>query len=313
MPISSEFVMTYRILVPLDGSDLADGALPLATALVEKSQGALAVTRVHLPSVPIGSVGDLGLPLYDPAWDETLRQAAEEALHKSAAQVQAKFGIAATATLRSGSNIGAEIEAAAEEFRADLIAMTTHGHGGQSLAWIGSVADAVVRTTHRPVLVIPDRAVSRGTSMRRILVPHDGSTPSETALVAATGLAKLCRASIALVRVVAPPVIGDVLTALSSEALDRFGVDEIAAEAKEELDRRAEMLRAEGLTVTATVLINANPARAILEHLNECDPDLIAMGTHGRGFSRLFVGSVADKVLRGSGRAVLLQRPPAVA
>lgn len=303
--------MTYRILVPLDGSDLADGALPMAAAIVSKSQGALAVVRVHLPSVPIGSVGDLGLPLYDPAWDEALKETAQKAVTAAHTQIKAKWGLDAVATLRSGTDIGREIESAAEEFRADLIVMTTHGHGGQSLAWIGSVADGVVRTTHRPVLIIPDRAVSRGTTVRKILVPHDGSEPAETALRAATGLAKLCNAAIALVRVVAPPVIGDVLTALSSEALDRFGVDEMAAEAKRELDRRAEQLRADGLTATAIVLVNANPARAILEHLTECDPDLIAMGTHGRGLSRLFVGSVADKVLRGSGRAVLLQRPPA--
>ena len=303
--------MTYRILVPLDGSDLADGALPMAAAIVDKSKGALAVVRVHLPTVPIGSVGDLGLPLYDPAWDEALKQGAQKALLTAQAQIKSKWGLETTGALRSGSDIGREIEAAAEEFKADVIVMTTHGHGGQSLAWIGSVADGVVRTTRRPVLIIPDRAVSRGTAVRKILVPHDGSEPAETALETAVGFAHLCHAAIALVRVVAPPVIGDVLTALSSEALDRFGVDEMAAEAKRELDRRAERLRAAGVTATATVLVNANPARAILEHLTESDPDLIAMGTHGRGLSRLCVGSVADKVLRGSGRAVLLQRPPA--
>ncbi len=301
--------MTYRIIVPLDGSDLADGALPMAAALTERAKGALAVVRVHIPSVPIGSVGDLGLPLYDPAWDEALRTSAEEGLAKAVGVIKDQWGLAAEPILRAGSNIGGEIEAAAEAFQADLIAMTTHGHGGQSLAWIGSVADSVVRTTHRPVLVIPDRAVSRGTAVRRILVPHDGSEPVETVLKAAVVLAKLCGASISLVRVVPPPFIGDVLTALSSDALDRFGVDTLAGEAKEDLDRRAEMLRAEGLTVTSTVLVNANPARAILEHLTDCDPDMIAMGTHGRGLSRLFVGSVADKVMRGSGRAVLLQRP----
>jgi nucleotide-binding universal stress UspA family protein len=302
--------MSYRILVPLDGSDLASGAVPMAAALTDRTDGELALTRVHLPSVPIGSVGDLGVPLYDPAWDNALRGTADEELTAAAQRVMTEYGIRATTSLRTGMNIAAEIEAAAEEFRADLIAMTTHGHGGQSLAWIGSVADAVVRTTHRPVLIIPDRAVARGTEVRRILVPHDGSEPAETALQSAIRFATLHGASLHLVRVIAPPIMGDVLTALSSEALDRFGVDQLAAEAKDELDAKAAELRTRVATVTATVLVNANPARAILEHLSEADPDLIAMGTHGRGFSRLFVGSVADKVLRGSGRAVLLQRPP---
>jgi nucleotide-binding universal stress UspA family protein len=301
--------MAYRILVPLDGSTLASGALPMALALADRTDGEIALVRVHIPSVPVGSVGDLGVPLYDPAWDAALRTAAEEELAAAAAQLRDEHGLVPTTYARVGMNIAAEIEAAAEEFRADLIAMTTHGHGGQSLAWIGSVADAVVRTTHRPVLVIPDRAVSRGTSIRRIMVPHDGSDNAETALQAAIGMATLHGASICLVRVIAPPLVGDVLTALSSEALDRFGVDALATEAKTALDQLADQVRQRVATVTSTVLVNANPARALLEHLNAADPDLIAMGTHGRGLSRLFVGSVADKVLRGSGRAVLLQRP----
>jgi nucleotide-binding universal stress UspA family protein len=303
--------MSYRILVPLDGSTLADGALPMALALADRTDGEIALVRVHIPSVPVGSVGDLGVPLYDPAWDAALRATAEEELATVSARLRDEHGMVPHSTLRTGMNIAAEIEAEAEAVKADLIAMTTHGHGGQSLAWMGSVADAVVRTTRRPVLVIPDRAVSRGTALRRIMVPHDGSETSAAALEAAVAMAALHGASICLVRVIAPPIVGDVLTALSSEALDRFGVDALAADAKAELDALAAELRQRVPQVTATVLVNANPARALLEHLTEADPDLIAMGTHGRGLSRLFVGSVADKVMRGSGRAVLLQRPAA--
>ncbi len=302
--------MSLRILVPLDGSTLAEGAVPMAAAIADRADGELALVRVHVPSIPIGAIGDLGVPLYDPSWDAALRGTAEHDLRTAAARTLSEYGMQATTYLRSGLNIAAEIEAAAEAFGADLIAMTTHGHGGQSLAWIGSIADAVVRTTHRPVLITPDRAVARGTAIRRIMVPHDGSEPSDTALRSAIRLATLHGASIALVRVIAPPIVGDVLTALSSEALDRFGVDTIAAEAKEELDATAEEVRRHVPTVTATVLVHANAARALLEHAGETDPDLIAMGTHGRGVSRLFVGSVADKVLRGSGRIVLVQRSP---
>ncbi len=302
--------MSFRILVPLDGSSLAEGAVPLAVAIADRADGELGLVRVHVPSIPIGAVGDLGVPLYDPAWDAALHGSAESDLRSAAVRVLNDHGMPAATYLRTGLNIAAEIEHAAEEFRADLIAMTTHGHGGQSLAWIGSIADAVVRTTHRPVLITPDRAVSRGTSIRRILVPHDGSEPSDTALHTAIRLATLHGASIALVRVIAPPIVGDVLTALSSEALDRFGLDAITVEAKAELDATAAAVRAHVPTVTATVLVHANPARALLEHAGETDPDLIAMGTHGRGVSRLFVGSVADKVLRGSGRTVLVQRAP---
>ncbi len=122
-------------------------------------------------------------------------------------------------------------------------------------------------------------------------------------------IARLYGAALALVRVVAPPLIGDALTAMSSEGLDRFGVDLFAEAAKEDLDESARRLRATGLTVESTVIVHANPARALLQHIAQTAPDLIAMGTHGRGLSRLFVGSVMDKVLRGSGHPTLIRRP----
>ena len=58
------------------------------------------------------------------------------------------------------------------------------------------------------------------------------------------------------------------------------------------------------------VVVEAGVARAILDFANRHRIDLIAMSTHGRGASRLIVGSIADKVLRGSALPILLRRPP---
>jgi nucleotide-binding universal stress UspA family protein len=63
------------------------------------------------------------------------------------------------------------------------------------------------------------------------------------------------------------------------------------------------------VSVEAVVLIDAHPARALLDHVRSTGADLIVMSTHGRGLSRLFVGSVADKVLRGSNCPTLIRRP----
>ena len=61
------------------------------------------------------------------------------------------------------------------------------------------------------------------------------------------------------------------------------------------------------------VVVDDHPANALLRCVSTYKTDLIAMATHGRGASRLVVGSVADKVLRGAGRPVLLVRPQRVA
>ena len=64
-----------------------------------------------------------------------------------------------------------------------------------------------------------------------------------------------------------------------------------------------------GLVVDARVVVAEHAAQAIVDHAVACDADVIAMSTHGRGASRLLLGSIADKVLRSSRVPVLLYRP----
>ncbi|MDA1080146.1 MAG: universal stress protein [Gemmatimonadetes bacterium] len=123
-------------------------------------------------------------------------------------------------------------------------------------------------------------------------------------------LATAAESTVDLYRVVAPPWVGDALTAVQSGHVDRFGIDAAADLAKTELDRIAEELRFAGLHVTVCVEVATSPTRAILDRITTTKPDLIAMATHGRGLSRLFMASVADKVLRAGGRPVYCWRPP---
>ena len=303
--------MTYRILVPLDGSALAEGAIPMAIDLARRSKGSLRFVRVHTPVMPIATVGDLAVPFYDPAWDDQLRKIAHDYLQATAAKAERELGHPVTTKVRDGSHIPDEIEREAGEFSANLILMTTHGHGGSALAWLGSIADGVVRSTHRLVLVVPERATAQPFTMRSLLIALDGTESSASVVAPAADLARLFGATIKLVRVVEPPIVGDVLTAVTSETLDRFGIDRVADAAKADIDAVAAPLRQQGLQVDTTVIVHPNPARALIEHVSQAGADLVAMGTHGRGVSRLFVGSVADKVLRGSGRPSLIRHPVA--
>ena len=84
--------------------------------------------------------------------------------------------------------------------------------------------------------------------------------------------------------------------------------DEIRTEAQDYLIRVAAPLRQRGLTVRACVEAEDTPARAILRHAESAD--MVALATHGyRGLSRLFLGSVADKVIRNAQVPVLVVKP----
>lgn len=64
-----------------------------------------------------------------------------------------------------------------------------------------------------------------------------------------------------------------------------------------------------GVKARAVVRVELSPVKALLAHVEETEPDLLALATQGRGVSRLFVGSVADKLIRGAKRPVLVLRP----
>lgn len=133
--------MYERILVPLDGSDLARAILP----------------RVQAMAAPLGSevvllqvLGESGVL---PKTAAKERREAEKHL-KAAAQELLDAGVNARYTIRHGSDSAAEIVDYAEVNDVDLIAMSTHGRSGISRWVLGSVASKVLRGTSKPILVI---------------------------------------------------------------------------------------------------------------------------------------------------------------
>jgi len=141
-------------------------------------------------------------------------------------------------------------------------------------------------------------------------VPLDGSETAAMILPVVQDLAIASDAIVDLYRVVSPPWVGDAINALQGGNVDSFGLDPAADQAKHELERAAQELIYHGVRATSTIEVATNATRAILERIALTDPDMLALTTHGRGLSRLFMGSVADKVLRAGGRPALCWRPP---
>jgi nucleotide-binding universal stress UspA family protein len=312
----------YRtIIVPLDGSPLAEQALPAATMLASRGGAKVALIRVHnsYPLEPLAAA--LEAP-NDARWNEILRADENEYLARIALRIETEVGrVVSTALLDGGIMEG--ICAFVGTVPAPLIVMSTHGLSGFSRMWLGSVADGVVRHTTAPVLLIrgdeksPPQPEDRTQGFQNIVVPVDGSPFAEQVLEHAVELAHITHARVLLLEIVRPlrpPIYASVPEypmQLTPEEFIEQTTQELVARAEGYVSKLAARLRAAHapLDIRAEVRTANEAAGVIIETAKRRGADLIAMATHGRGVSRLVVGSVADKVLRGGPGALLLIRP----
>lgn len=298
----------HAILLPLDGSALAESARPLATSLAARTGAILILAAVYDPrGAVLGVLGGMGERRWDMEAKATLRGALAAAQARVAQQAPT---LATEVAVLDGVPADA-LAAYAATTGVDLIVLTTHGLGGVSRLWLGSVTDALVRQTRIPVLVVHASARGANTpngadAIHRVLVPLDANVESEAVLQTAITVAGTVGVRYTLLRVAAP-----LHPALESYAFDaEIERDIIAQQARAQraLDEIAVRLRERGVDVTTAVRLDNQPARAILAFATESEADLIAIATHGLGrLSRFLLGSVADKVLRGATMPVLVQ------
>jgi nucleotide-binding universal stress UspA family protein len=195
--------------------------------------------------------------------------------------------------------------------------MTTNAHGPMSRFWLGSVTDALVRTASVPLLLLhPSEkppAVGLAPPFQHMMILLDGSELAEQVLEPALRLGRLTDARYTLLRVVKP--IATFSSNLGWPSMSETG-DELTRKARDEaqayLDGVAQRLRGQGLSVETRTVIDGHPVEAILEQTREADVIGLATRGHG-GIRRLLLGSVADKVLRGSTTPMLVCRPQAEA
>jgi nucleotide-binding universal stress UspA family protein len=196
----------------------------------------------------------------------------------------------------------------AQAQRVGLVIMTTHGHGAVNRFWLGSVADHILRRVHVPVLLLRPTQGTPHTEFRRIVVALDGSSEGERPLEPALALGSLTRDALhTLVQVVEPPV--SLITRLAmSPARERPHWREQQENcARSYLERVATRLRSRGVSVATEMIPARGVGEQILGFAQRSGADLIVVGTHAaRGMERLLLGSVADKVIRGSTQPVLV-------
>jgi nucleotide-binding universal stress UspA family protein len=297
--------MLRTLIVPLDGSELAERALPYAVRLASAGGGRLVLVRAALGPPPSGL-----------DWERQQTAAVEEAelyIADVARKIATRVPVATSVPYGHAAQ---EILETVKQFDADGIVMATHGRTGPSHLVYGSVAEAVLAHGAVPVFLVHGRpgeaaAAPFDPPSARILVPLDGSSFSEGALPVAVEMLGIA-GELVLVNVVAPPdhverdESGRVRAYLDQQE------DAVKHEALDYLHTVSHELRTlnPDLHVTSDVRIG-NPAEGIVITEVERSVDLVVMATHARtGLPRAFLGSVAGAVVR-TGHAPVLLVPPA--
>jgi nucleotide-binding universal stress UspA family protein len=298
--------LLHSILVPLDGSAMAEQAIGPAAALARAAKARIRLVLVH-QSLPAPTTREQS-KLYV-SMELATRRAAREYLKVQVDRLRRQGCPSLTKVVLSGQPGEALVEHA-QEWGASLIVMCTHGRGPIMRAWLGSVADHVVRHAGIPVLLMRPSENGAPAAIEpggQVLVPLDGSPFGEAALEPAKAIARLIGADLRLMEVVRP-----VPSALAEPTLFTDGFDEHLAElrrvqAEEYLDHTVDRLRTNGLRVRSEVVLSQSMAGTILDVAASVNVRMVAMATHGRsGLNRLLLGGVADKVVRGANCPVLV-------
>jgi len=296
--------MYGRILVAVDGSEISRLALGEAVKLAGMLNAKLCIAH-GIDAVTANAYKSADRDQFLATHIETGR-----AILQKAAAVAQDAGIQWEERLLEIDTIGRSrlpeaIVRDAEAWAADLILVGTHGRRGVSHLLLGSVAEGIVHIAPKPVLVVPNKAVS-GTagpekSYENLLVAVDGTETSEPALQEAIRFAQLLKLTLRVVHVVnASEQDAAAAGAHPRRAEDILG----AAQAK----AREAGISAETRTLEASRQASAI-AEAVTADATTWPAQLIVLGTHGRrGLDRLRLGSVAEAILRLAPAPVLLFR-----
>lgn len=294
--------MFRHLLAPLDGSELAEAALPAAVHLARSLGARLTLLHVLERDAP----GEVHGQRHITNEKEGLRY-----LQETAEKLPPGLTVDLHVHPNPEHNVPRSIVEHAAELGVDLVLISTHGRSNLRRWLFGSIAQQVIALGDTPVLVIYPSEIPQGQGFgcRRILVPLDGNPEHEGGLRIAVGLAEACGAALHLLMVVPTrdTLSGEgSASALLLPATTAALLEMSRQTAAEYLRQQAATARAAGITVTIEVQ-RGEPAGAIAEAAKVSHADLIVMATHGKTHTDAFwSGSVSPRVSSKTRRPLLL-------
>ena len=286
-----------RILVPLDGSSVAERVLPFVAEFASKMDGQVTLLTAC-------SAGD------------PLKHTFDSYLGVKTEQLRSQ-GIKVKSAIVHGDPAEGILDYA-EANGAGLIAVCTHGEGGASRWPLGSIAHKVVLRSHVPVLLVRSDGdiTPLSKDKYKVLVTLDGSPVSESILPYVEGIATGAQCEVLLLRIAEPfrlVRVGTYATGFRARQYERDQRDMIDKAKKAALlylGEREKSLCGKNIPTEVACFLG-KPAESILQCAEDLKADMIALATHGfSGISRWAFGSVASRVVEGASQPVLLVRPP---
>jgi nucleotide-binding universal stress UspA family protein len=286
--------MFKHILVPLDGSKLAEAALPVAASLAQVLR--IPVTLLHI--IEQDAPDEVHRNRHLTNSTEARAYLAETAKRGFPPKVKVDWHVHNAAVADVARSI---VDHSADELQPDLILLCAHGNSGMHDLFFGNIAQQVAAASGTPVLLIKPTESSAPFKIDRILVPLDNESVHDKAIPTAEGLAKAYKAQLDLLCVI--PTLGtlsgeqaasgNLMPATTSAYLD------IAEEiAQEHFQSHLDEFQKVGFPATAEIA-RGDPAPVIARTAEKIGANLIIFGTHGRaGLDAFWNRSVAASVAR---------------
>lgn len=298
--------MFKKILVPLDGSELAEWALPTALKLAQAVQGEVILLR---STIPVYTTMPAIANEYDWVWPEYAREQMRTEAREYLEEIKESHALPEVSiqTMNVEGDAASMIVDTAVDQAVDLIVMSTHGWSGFKRWMLGSVTEHVLHTGCCPVL-----AIRSSNPIGRVAVTLDGSELAEEAIEPALALASALKVGVKFLRVSEPLPVGSEPSMqfewdVSQEMAYRIGQDH-RKEAETYLHEVVRRVDRYNVDVQSSV-VEGQAEEKILEFAKLHGIDLIAMSTHGRsGLRRWLFGSVTAKIMRSFDGHMLIVR-----
>jgi nucleotide-binding universal stress UspA family protein len=297
--------MFKRILVPLDGSSLAESVLPLARFIAEQYGATLILFHVVEKAAPGAIHGEHHL--------QDVREA--KAYLEDAARQVSSVGVTILQNVHEVQTAGVAqmISDHVGELQADLVVLCAHGHGGLRDAVSGSIAQQVIRQVTVPVAFVrPNHGNVFGKDgVHQLLLPLDGSQAHEVAIPVAVSLAQTCAATVRLLTVVPTNdtlSVKEAITGRVSPRATALTLDIRAQQAEEYLRQVSRNFSAQSVPAT-TQVSRGDPLTKLMESLSAEQVDLVIMATHGHSsIDAHWEGSLTPRFLPKTPVPVILVR-----
>lgn len=297
--------MIRRVLVPLDGSPLAESVLPAAGALARDLLARVILFHGIEERAPDMVHGQPHLTDADRA-EAYLERVARSPLFRDR---EVEYHVHRP---RAG-DVADSIVEHAREYGVDLVLLSTHGKGGLRTFLFGRIATRVLQRETIPILLVNPTTTGQAPPFvcRTILVPLDGTSGHEPALPIASMLSRTWAAILHLEIVVptAGTLSGHKATTgrlMPLATRDLLDLEERGAE--EYVQRLARALQAEGLATTSHVS-RGEPAACLIAAANRVGADLLVVASHAKGaLDAFWSGSLTPKLVENLSRPILLVR-----